>query len=142
MVEILKSSQKQRGTTPPLYLNSIVKPLGGYGVSFADNKNTYTSDILNTQSTQVHDRTFCDQLESPGHLLLAVSLDLATMQNIGTDLQILDRSEAALQLVLELTDGCFLIWPSLLKVSSSHDLSDTAEKKDFGTPEQVLLNKD
>ena len=88
---------------------------------------------------QVHDRKFCEPVEAPGHLLLAVSLDLAALQNIGTDLRILDKSEAAMQLVFELTDGCFLVWPSLLKSTSSQDLSDIAGKKDLGTPEQVLL---
>ena len=87
---------------------------------------------------QVNDRAFCNQLQAPGNLLLAVSLDLATLQNIGTDLRVLDKSEAPLQLVFELTDGCFLTWPSLRTADSSQDLSEAVEKREFGTPDQVI----
>jgi hypothetical protein len=60
----------------------------------------------------VEDRSLCCEPQLPGELLLAASLDLQTLDNIGRrEPRLLDQAQADMLLVLELKDGSQLIWP-------------------------------
>ena len=83
------------------------------------------------------DESLCKEVDTPANLVTAVSLDLELLENIGSDLRVLDSSDAALQLIFELLDGTFLVWPGLARPSKIQGVSDEIAKEEFDIPDQV-----
>lgn len=86
----------------------------------------------------MQDRSLCEQLDFPGHLLLALSVDLERLENVGSDVRALDRSEAALQVVFELSDGSYAVWPSLSAVEGAGLLPDDSADAGFSAQEEQV----